>query len=553
MEQNDRTQISTIINEEILDKLEAVAENMEPTTSTVEDYKITILATTICHGEKIILRPLVSFDDFVDNYMLELARQSWYTFVQKTYKYGYASFGNVCIFRSTPSDPWSQIDKKKFIETRVRTLPEDLKLDSRKDFAELSRQFYSSYINETTGNKTTEVDIDEKSRGAVMGKMVKYYSAKDPGEFPVKAIMNPLKMRLEIVPSFYSLSGKNTDRQEEELERNPNFFGVSRDFYSGIFTSILSDNRDNLFTFSSLFNLADGKHVMDIFQKLSDQSKNAIFGSGNPITINGSELYNVYMHYIDYWNELVSPRYRSNNRDNSLRLTETGQVKDLNLEIGWKINAYYINDKDGKPRQKNYFILTQINTMNVYVLSNLVFDFLLSKKNNPTEAYRINTKEDLVSWIEELKGKKSKIINITTACETIDQKYMSQQLINDAAKYINTHSIRQTPTQQKMEEDIEAPDQIPFDELDTYISQFESDSKNLGKGRNKNRNRQKYKTIYTYSPQDKNANKFISIIDAHKHAIKKIKNNGTKKRLSSYKKKNARKDRNTRNTRKYKY
>ena len=130
---------------------------------------------------------------------------------------------------------------------------------------------------------------------------------------------------------------------------------------------------------------------------------------------------------------------------------------------------------------------------------------------------------------------------------------MSQQLINDAATYVNTHSIRQTPTQQKMEEDIEAPDQIPFDELDTYISQFESDSKNVGKGKNKNRNRQKYKTIYTYSPQDKNANKFISIIDAHKHAIKKIKNNGTKKRLSSYKKKKSRKDRNTRNTRKYKY
>jgi ribosomal protein S25 len=70
-EESDKKLISSIINEEILNKLEKSVETMEPVASALasEDYKINILVTTICHGEKIILRPLVSFDDFVDNYM----------------------------------------------------------------------------------------------------------------------------------------------------------------------------------------------------------------------------------------------------------------------------------------------------------------------------------------------------------------------------------------------------------------------------------------------------------------------------------------------------
>ena len=554
-EESDKKLISSIINEEILNKLEKSVETMEPVASALasEDYKINILVTTICHGEKIILRPLVSFDDFVDNYMRELARQSWYPFVRKTYKYGYAPFGNACIFRATPTDPWSNIDKKKNIEEYVRSNPRP-NFRSRIDAASISGQFYSKYINEPANGKLTEAEIEGKKRGAIMGKMVKTFSNMDPHEFPVKALMNPLKMRLEVIPSVYSLSGKNTDRQEEEFQKVPNFFGISRDFYSGIFTSILSDNRDNVFTFSSLLNLADGKQVIEIFQKLSDESRDAIFGSGNPITIDGSELYKVYLEYIDYWNTLISPRadlaIQKENEKIKNDKSYIPNIRSLLLEIGWNMNNYFIKDKDGKSRPKSYVILTQMNTMNVYVLANLVFDFLLFKKNNPLEPY-IKLSNDFPSWIEELKNKKSKIINITEACEGVIPNTMSEQLINDASRYINEISIRQTPTQQAMEEQTGEPDIIPFDDLDKYISQFESekDDKKGGKGkRYRNRHRQKGGNIvYSYNPQDQNTTTLLSIIESQKRAeeVKMGGNRTTKKRRNNKKQRSSKKKRST--------
>jgi len=565
-EENDKKLISNIINEEILNKLEKTVETMEPSslakasTESIEDYKINILVTTICHGEKIILRPLVSFDDFVDNYMRELARQSWYPFVRKTYKYGYAPFGNVCIFRSTPTDPWSKIDNKKNIEEGIRSLGPSPNFSSRKDAASNVKQVWASYINQPKPGKLTEAEIEGKKRGAVMGKMVKTFSNMDPKEFPVKAIMNPLKMRLEVIPTVYSLSGKNTDRQEEEFQKVPNFFGISGDFYSGIFTSILSDNRDNVFTFSSLLNLADGKHITEIYQKLSDESREAIFGPGNPIPIgiDCSELYYLFKKYIDYWNGLTSPR--ESEKDNEKIKNDKTYIPHIRsplLEIGWQLNTYYIKDKDGRPRPKSYFILTQMNTMNVYILANLVFDFLLFKKNNRGAEYRIKTEEQLVSWIEELKNKKSKIINISDACESVVPNTMSEQLINDASKYINEISIRQTPTQQAMEETGE-PDIIPFDELDKYISQFESveDDKKGGKGKkNRNRNKNKQKggnLVYEYNPQDPNTTKLLSIIETEKRA-EEVKIGGNRSTKKRHTKRSHTKKRHTKKRRTNKY
>jgi len=337
----------------------------------------------------------------------------------------------------------------------------------------------------------------------------------------------------------------------------PNFFGISRDFYSGIFTSILSDNRDNVFTFSSLLNLADGKQVIEIFQKLSDESRDAIFGSGNPITIDGSELYKVYLEYIDYWNTLISPRadlaIQKENEKIKNDKSYIPNIRSLLLEIGWNMNNYFIKDKDGKSRPKSYLILTQMNTMNVYVLANLVFDFLLFKQTNPTTPYK-KTRNELKLWIEELKNKKSKIINITEACEGVIPNTMSEQLINDASRYINEISIRQTPTQQAMEEQTGEPDIIPFDDLDKYISQFESeqDDKTSGKGkryRNRHRHRQKGTIVYSYNPQDQNTTTLLSIIESQKRAekVKKGGNRSTKKRRNNKKQRNTKK----RSTNKY--
>ena len=115
-------------------------------------------------------------------------------------------------------------------------------------------------------------------------------------------------------------------------------------------------------------------------------------------------------------------------------------------------------------------MITRMNTMNVYVLANLVFDFLLFKQTNPTTPYKKN-KDELKSWIEELKTKNSKIINISTACELVNPDQMNEKVIQDVATYINANSLHRTETQIETEEG--GPDLIPFSELDNYIAQFE--------------------------------------------------------------------------------
>jgi hypothetical protein len=168
------------------------------------------------------------------------------------------------------------------------------------------------------------------------------------------------------------------------------------------------------------------------------------------------------------------------------------------------MKIYYVQDiQTKKPKTVNYFILTQMNTMNVYVFANLVFDFLLSKKNNPNTPYT-KTKDELILWLEELKGDNSKIINISTACEGVNPAKMDEGTIQDVAAHINDNSLRRNTTQNNSEEEKEGgPDLIHFDELDEYISQLEVNAEAEAKGlrkskkhitrKNKRRNTKKYK------------------------------------------------------------
>jgi hypothetical protein len=97
-----------------------------------------------------------------------------------------------------------------------------------------------------------------------------------------------------------------------------------------------------------------------------------------------------------------------------------------------------------------------------------VFDFLVSKqKEDPSGAYR----KDIEIWVEELKQKNSKIINISTACESVNPYIMNEKIIQDVVPYINANSLHRTETQIETEEG--GPDLIPFAELDNYIAQFE--------------------------------------------------------------------------------
>ena len=416
-------------SEEILEKLEGLIEE----SGDVEEYKITILALTIAHGEKIILRPQISDLNEFEEYEAELKGLPWYTFVEKTYIYGYAPFGNVCLISHNPSEIWSRPETKLSFQKTLNSLSIDT--TNRNTFAKTVSQVNAVFINRPVSSQA-------KPRGAIMAQMFKTDKELHSENMPIKGIMNPMTMRLEIIPSVYVLSGKNTDRIEEYIREDPHTFMASQDRYSGIFVSVISDNRDNTYEFPSLFNLADGRHIMEIFQRL----KNPIPGI-NIDTVDGGELYKVIQDYIAYWNTAY---------------------KTPMLDIRFGMTTYHIRDKTtGKLKTPTYFMLTQLNTMNVYVIANLVFDFLLSKQKDPNEVYR----KDIEIWVEELKQKNSKIINISTACEGVNPAKISMPTIQDIAPHINRNSISRSITQNETEKG--GPDIINFDDLDEYIAKFE--------------------------------------------------------------------------------
>jgi hypothetical protein len=466
-------------SEEILEKLEGLILTKEE-SGDVEEYKITILVLTISHGEKIILRPHISDLNEFEEYEAELKSMPWYTFVEKTYIYGYAPFGNVCLISHNPNEVWSRPETKLSFQKTLNSLSIDT--TNRNTFAKTVSQVNADFINRRP--ETSQA----KPRGAIMAQMFQKDKELHSENMPIKGIMNPMTMRLEIIPSVYVLSGKNTDRIEEYLKDDPHTFMASQDRYSGIFVSVLSDNRDNTYEFPSLFNLADGRHIMEIFQRL----KNPIPGL-NVDAVDGSELYKVIQDYIAYWNSAY---------------------KTPMLDIRFGMNAYHIRDKTtGKLKTATYFMLTQLNTMNVYVIANLVFDFLVSKQKDPSGAYR----KDIEIWVEELKQKNSKIINISTACEGVNPAKISMPTIQDIAPHINRNSISRSRTQDETGEN--GPDIINFDDLDEYIAKFEEKVVEEAEGLRPQRKRRTIKRS-----KRKKYKKNVNKTKKRKH-YKKIKNN----------------------------
>ena len=506
--------------EKILEKLETAIEKMEPKSEEYEDEdedKITILITTISHGEKIILRSKIATLEAFEDYEIELKSQPWYTFVEKTYIYGYAPFGNVCLMSNNPANTWSRASTKRELEQTFSTIPIDT--TSRKSFAKTAKKINASFI--TTSVLEPETSIPKK-RGVIMANLFKEEKDELPVEYvPTRGIMNPMNMRIEMVPSMYVLSGKNTDRQEEALKENPSTFIAWNDKYSGIFVSILSDNKGNTFKFPSLFNLADGKHIIEIFTRLEQPIPEL------NTNIDGKELYTVINSYLTDWNEFVDPKHQ-----------DTSYRRDAALGVTWAVNVYYVKDKEtGKLKTVSYFILTKLNTMNVYVLANLVFDFLVSKKNNPNNPYT-KTKDELNLWIEELKGKNSKIINISTACEGVNPEKMDEGTIQDVAAHINDSSLHRTVTQNYTDDD--GPDLIHFDDLDEYISQLEVNAATEAKGR--------AKIAYSYSPIKLTSNiltkkqaKKLKGINRNINKTRRNKKRGTKKKYKRWSNKHNKK------------
>ena len=425
------------------DKYESESESESQLFSTAKPEikkEKTFLIMSMCHGNKIITRNIDTLDpDFV-SYLGELKRESWYEFVRKTYICGTAPFGNVCVISGNTEARGSRYDTAQNFKTFSDSV--SVKNPDRKSLA--------SSIKTTNQQLQVSPVFDlssgtPKPRISMYGEYAKRYNAYEPGYFPIRGIANPTQLRIEIVPSRYTLSGRNTDNQDALVNQDPTHYSASRDFYSGIFVSILTDGR-NTFIFENLFNMADGKHIMEIFTRV----KEPIPGIDTSI-IDGKELYDAIDRYIVYWNQQIRPKSDKNNAFSE-------------FIINYKSNGYTVPNKNniGKTLQ-SYFIITQMNTVTVYVLANLIFDFLDFKTRTPNERY----KPSFPQWIDDLKEQNSKVINISTACESVDEK-LAPGIVQDVSNYITSLSVKQTDTQQVVDFEGDKPI-INFDRINKYV------------------------------------------------------------------------------------
>jgi hypothetical protein len=403
----------------------------------------TFLVMSMCHGNKIITRNINTLDpDFV-NYLNELKTESWYEFVRKTYICGTAPFGNVCIISDNTEASGSRYNTSQNFKTFSSSV--SVKNSDRKSLA--------ASIKTTNQQLQVSPDFDlssgnQKPKTSIYAENAKTFNAYNPGYFPIRGITNPTQLRIEIVPSKYTLSGRNTDNQDELVRDDPTHYSASRDFYSGIFVSILTDGT-NTFIFDELFNIADGKHIMEIFKRV----KESIPGIDTSV-IDGKQLYDAIQKYIVYWNQQFRPRVDINNAFSD-------------FIINYKSNGYMVPNKTnaGKTLQ-NYFIITQMNTVTVYVLVNLIFDFLDFKTRTPNEPYN----PSFPQWIDDLKEQNSKVINISTACESVDTK-LAPGIVQEVSNYVTNLSIKQTDTQQEVDFEEDKPI-IDFDRVNKYVERI---------------------------------------------------------------------------------
>ena len=92
------------------------------------------------------------------------------------------------------------------------------------------------------------------------------------------------------------------------------------------------------------------------------------------------------------------------------------------------------------------FIITQLNSINAYVLSNLVLEFLLVKTDNPNTNFVTHIGE-ISEWLKKLISINSKAFWISTACETVSSRYINNMLLPSISEYLTNKGVEQTETQ----------------------------------------------------------------------------------------------------------
>ncbi len=405
-----------------------ILENFNAETKKEDNKPVTreILGIVVAHGAKYVNKVITSVYDLKD-YIEKLENtKPWYPFVVKNYFFTTAVFGNPCLYNQFPEHPLSAINQTLNIN---RAINEEVKEGSFEGNDRItcvkgickSQNRYISY-------PTREFLTNQKSTiGEETIKIHKNVNTAYPDWLATKEIAKLDIPRISYLPSIWYLSGENTIPQfisygktQEKNERN---LDIDDDKLSGIFLNILkgvnSKGEKKTFHFPYFFNLAVEEYLIGILKCFEPPIE--LYDNKRKL-VDGSELVEVFNKYFEYWNDMLK-------RDGDYSPVLTIELK-----------------KDEKMNDINPFIITQLNSINGYVLSNLVLDFLLVKTDNPNTDFNayIGTMD---TWVNKLMSINSKVFWISTACEVVSSRYINEKLLPSIAEYLTNKGVKRTNTQ----------------------------------------------------------------------------------------------------------
>jgi hypothetical protein len=402
-----------------------ILENFDTETKKEDNKPVTreILGIVVAHGAKYVNKEITSLNN-LKKYIEELENtKPWYPFVVKNYFFTTAVFGNPCLYNQFPEHPLSAINQTLNInraineEVKEGSFEGDDRITCVKGICKSQNRYISYPTREfLTNQKSTigeeTIKIHEKTNKAY------------PDWFATKEIAKIDIPRISYLPSIWYLSGENTIPQfisygktQEKNERN---LDIDDDKLSGIFLNILkgvnSKGEKKTFHFPYFFNLAVEEYLINIFNCFDPPMK--LYDNKSKL-VDGSELVEVFNKYFHYWNII-------------------GYNPDYSLRIEFKQNEKMDNVVP--------FILTQLNSINAYILSNLVLEFLLVKTDDPNTNF-VEHIGEVSDWLTKLNSINSKVFWISTACEVVSSRYINEKLLPSIAEYLTNKGVKRTNTQ----------------------------------------------------------------------------------------------------------
>ena len=403
-----------------------ILENFNAETKKEDNKPVTqeILGIVVAHGAKYVNKEITSLNN-LKKYIEELEKtNSWYPFVVKNYFFTTAIFGNPCLYNQFPEHPLSAVNQLINIngaineEVKEGSFEDNDRITCVKGICKSQNRYISYPTREFLTNKKSTI-------GEETIKIHERTNKAYPDWFATKEIAKIDIPRISYLPSIWYLSGENTIPQfisygktQEKNERN---LGIDDDKLSGIFLNILkgvnSKGEKKTFHFPYFFNLAVEEYLINIFKCFDPPME--LYDNKSKL-VDGSELVEVFNKYFEYWNYII------------------GYTTYYSLRIEFK--------QDEKMNNAKSFIITQLNSINAYVLSNLVLEFLLVKTDDPNTNF-VDYIGKISDWVIKLDSINSKVFWISTACETVSKRYINEKLLPSIAEYLTNKGVKRTNTQ----------------------------------------------------------------------------------------------------------